>query len=314
MVEKGMTELSLDAFAGLDLPVARELIPEWLGAFVAGPAENARASTKAAERALKRLSDAEVREAMIRLATTGADYGYHPADPAARILTRAYMGSIATHSSVDGLDRLRSAVEQGPVLLLCNHLAYCDTVFKDLAFVRAGAPDIADRLIAIAGPKVYDTPFRRMASLVIGTIKTAQSTAIVHSAAMLTPRQVAEIAVVTVRVAQEQMRQGGLVVLYGEGSRSRDQRFGPFIKAIRKYAQFEGAKIVPLALSGTDRLMPVGQKQMHWGRGSLQIGESIDVDSMGAMAAIETAWNQIARMLPDHHRPHDNVSCWSAQR
>jgi len=310
MVSKGMAELSLEAFEGLDLASARRLIPPWLGAFVAGPPEHASVSERAAAAVLDGLSDDQISDALHRLATTGADYGFYTADPAARALIRAYMGSIAAQSSVVGVERLRSAMERGPVLLLCNHLAYCDTVFKDLALVRAGAPDLAERLIAIAGPKVYDTPFRRMASLVIGTIKTAQSTAIAHSTSDLSPRQVAEIAVGTVRLAQEKMREGGLVVLYGEGSRSRDQRFGSFIKAIRKYAKFEGAHIVPLALSNTDKLMPVGQHQMHHGFASMQIGEGISVDDLGPMPAISRAWAQIADMLPDHHKPHANVSCW----
>jgi len=310
MVSKGMAELSLEAFEGLDLASARRLIPPWLGAFVAGPPEHAALSERAAADVIDGLSDDQISDALHCLATTGAEYGFYAADPAARALTRAYMGSITAQSPVVGVERLRSAMDKGPVLLLCNHLAYCDTVFKDLALVRAGAPDLAERLIAIAGPKVYDTPFRRMASLVIGTIKTAQSTAIAHSKSELTPRQVAEIAVGTVRLAQAKMREGGLVVLYGEGSRSRDQRFGPFIKAIRKYAQFEGALLVPVALSNIDQLMPVGQHQMHHGSGSMQIGEGISVDEFGAMDAIFQAWGQIADMLPEHHKPHAHVSCW----
>ena len=311
MVTEGMMELSLDAFAELELASARTMIPTWLGAFVAGSAQHRAASTQAVMQVLRDLSDDQILNALDRLETTGADYGFYGPDPAASALIRSYMGSITTEANVLGLDRLRLALERGPVLLLCNHLAYCDTVFKDLALVRAGATDLADRLIAIAGPKVYETPFRRLASLVIGTIKTAQSTAITHSSSSLTPRQVAEIAVETVRLSQRKMRDGGLVVLYGEGSRSRDQRFGPFIKAIRKYAQFKGAQIVPLALSGTDELMPVGQSQMHQGVGTLRVGDCISVDSLGAMAAIENAWTQIADMLPARYRPRKGVSCWS---
>ena len=50
------------------------------------------------------------------------------------------------------------------MLLLCNHLAYCDTVIKDMLLDQIGATDAADRLTTVAGPKVYETPFRRMAS------------------------------------------------------------------------------------------------------------------------------------------------------
>jgi len=240
----------------------------------------------------------------------GSAYGFFAADPLARRIIRAYLQSFCTGSTINGIEHLSSAVDEGPVLLLCNHLAYCDTVLKDMLFDQAGEAALADKLTAVAGPKVYETPFRRMASLAIGTLKTAQSTTITHSQAALTPRQVAEIAVGTMRTAHTLMAEGQLIVLYGEGSRSRDQRLGPFIKAIRKYAKMPGARLVPLALSGTHEVMPVGQLLMHPGRVHLQIGAAVSVDDAGAAVAVEQCWNRIAEMLPPQHQPAPDTPVW----
>jgi 1-acyl-sn-glycerol-3-phosphate acyltransferase len=306
----GMTDLDLDQLVGLSPDQVRSLIPAWLGAFVAGDGETSARSAAGAAAVITGLSDAALVAMMARLANTGSHYGFFPADPAVRVLIRAYMHSFSEGSTVTGIPRLAAATKAGPVLLVCNHLAYCDTVLKDMVLARAGGAALADRLIAIAGPKVYGTPFRRMASLGVGTIKTAQSTAIAHTDGSLSPRAVAEIAVCTVAEAHKQMRAGGLVVLYGEGSRSRDQRLGPFIKAIRKYAKLPGCRVVPLALSGTDTLMPIGQHQMHLGRAALQIGEPCVVDEIGPMAAIAMAWQCIADMLPQRHRPAKSIGPW----
>ena len=306
-----MTEISLDGFAALEPSEIRAILPTWLGSFVAGGDEISGRSTKLVGDAVAQLTDEQLAHAMVRLCSTGEDYSFYTADPGARAITRAYMESFAGDSAVVGIEKLQAAAAAGPVLLVCNHLAYCDTVLKDMVIARCDETGLADQLIAVAGPKVYETPFRRMASLAIGTIKTAQSAQIAHSSGLLSPRQVAEIAVKTVRTAQEQMKQGGLVVLYGEGSRSRDQRLGPFIKAIRKYAKFDGCQVVPLALSGTDTLMPIGQLSMHSGAAVVQVGEAIAVDDVGPMSAIESAWHQIAQMLPDGYKPAAGVQPWA---
>ena len=259
---------------------------------------------------LEDVSEAQFDQTLATFREAGSDYGYYAADPVVRNVIRAYLQSFCTGSTIEGIEHLRAAVKAGPVLLLCNHLAYCDTVVKDMLLDQAGATDLADMLTAVAGPKVYETPFRRMASLAIGTLKTAQSTAIEHSQALLTPRQVAEIAVGTMQTAHGLMEEGQLVVLYGEGSRSRDQRLGPFIKAIRRYARMPGVRLVPLALSGTEAVMPVGQLLMHPARAHLQVGASILVDEVGAASAVEQSWHRIADMLPSPHKPAADTPVW----
>jgi len=137
----------------------------------------------------------------------------------------------------------------------------------------------------------------------LSTLKTAQSAVISHNDAELSAREVASIAVETVHVAHKRMRAGDLVLLYGEGSRSRTRQLQPFIKAIRKYASLPGCRVVPMAISGSQEMMPLNQTQMYATPVSLRIGEAIIVDDVGRSEAIALAWEQIANMLPDLHRP-----------
>ena len=84
----------------------------------------------------------------------GADYGFYPADPMARQVGRVFMDSVVEESEVTGLEGLRKARTRGPCVVVCNHLSYVDTQTTDVLLQRHGAIDIADALLAVAGPKV----------------------------------------------------------------------------------------------------------------------------------------------------------------
>ncbi|MGB0638825.1 MAG: lysophospholipid acyltransferase family protein [Myxococcota bacterium] len=300
-------DLTLEAVACLDSQQLRVLLPQWLTGFLEVSEELKQRSSTAVEAALERFDDAQLQVSLKRLLSVGNEYRLYRADPLATALTRAFMDVLSEGSALTGLERLKLARTEGPVLLISNHLAYCDTQLKDTLFANAGADDVASSMIVVAGPKVYETAFRRMASLGLSTLKTAQSAVLSHNDAELSAREVASIAVETVHVAHEQMKAGGLVLLYGEGSRSRTRQLQPFIKAIRKYASLPGCQVVPMAISGSQEMMPLNQTQMYATPVTLQIGKPVVVDDVGRSEAIALAWEQIANMLPEVHRPEPST-------
>ena len=278
-------------------------LAEWMSAFVDGPGPLQARTHEAVCRAVGSFDDVELRRAHSALRNTGSDFGFWPADGVARAVLRAFMGPLVEGFSVNGVDHLVAAQEAGPVLILCNHLAYCDMQVKDWLMVEAGHPELADRLVALAGPKVYETLFRRLAALGIGTIKTAQSSNLAHNASTLSPRDVAAVALESVRIAHEIMGNGGLVVLYAEGARSRSGRLNSFLKAARRYAELDALRIVPMALSGSQSMMPIGALTMRPGNLRLDIGQAIEVDSRRPTDAMAKAWHSISRMAGPEQRP-----------
>ena len=296
-------EVTLDILGNLEPSVARTLLPRWLCGFLEVDADELAAAVAHVSEALNEFDDQALSESLAALRTIGDEYALYRADPVAQRVTRAFMRRLMAGSTVSGQANLLESHSAGPTLVVCNHLSYCDTQIKDLLLADNGSVMLADRLIAVAGPKVYETPFRRVASLALNTIKTAQSAALVHNKGALSPREIATIAIGTVRTAQEQMAAGDIVLLYGEGSRSRDQRLGPFIKAVRKYAQLEGCRIVPMALSGSDQMMPLEQMKMRPVPVQLRIGPSISVADLGPLGALEATWHAVASMLPPNQQP-----------
>jgi 1-acyl-sn-glycerol-3-phosphate acyltransferase len=301
-------EISLDQVAQLTPSMARSLIPQWLASFVETDPVSRDQMVEQVGILMEEASDAEVAGAINHLVEIGSDYTLYPANPLARAVSRTYMSSLAQGSSIEGLEHLRAAMEMGPCLLLSNHLAYCDTQIKDLLLSWAGADDVAEAIVAVAGPKVYGTVFRRMASSGLSTMKTAQSTAVSHNEAALSPREVGRIAIETVRRAGDLMLSGQPVLIYAEGSRSRDGRLQPFLKAVRKYAAVPGLRVVPLAISGTNRMMPLHQTQMFAGPVCLRIGESVPADPTDRAAVVVEVWSRIADLLPEENRPLEATS------
>jgi 1-acyl-sn-glycerol-3-phosphate acyltransferase len=308
MTEIGAYPLSIDTIGALDASRVCELLPVWLGGFVDGEIEFEAAVIDGVSAALSNFDVAEVQRTVNRLQTTGSAYAFFEADPVARAVIRAFVRGLVTESTLTGAQRLVAAQEAGPVLLLSNHLSYCDAQVTDLLLTDGGFQAQANQLIAVAGPKVYATLFRRLASLGLGTIKTAQSSHLAHNDTGMSSRQVAGVAMRTVGLSHERMDAGGLVVLYGEGARSRTARFGSFLKAVRRYARKESLMLMPVALSGTNQLMPLDLSTMCPASVGVEFGYPIDVAERGALDAIQEVWHQIAEMLPSAHRPEQGCA------
>ncbi len=94
-------------------------------------------------------------------------------------------------------------------------------------------------------------------------------------------RQNAVAARRTIEEAARRIKAGQSVVIYPEGTRTRDGRLGPFKKGGFHLAIDSGAAIVPMAIEGTHALMPRGSMLIRAGEVRLQIGEPIPTAGLG---------------------------------
>jgi 1-acyl-sn-glycerol-3-phosphate acyltransferase len=291
------------AIAHMAPAMARAWLPSWLDGYVDAP-DAVRARFAAELRAgLGGEPDAAVSAMLAAYASAGEEYRLYSADPLARRLSRRSMIALLSDTKLEGLHLLRAAVAEGPCLLVCNHVSYADTQATDVVLARNGAEDLADALVAVAGPKVYDTFFRRMAAICLNTLKTAQSAGLSQNEAGLSPREVGRVALETVRQAGELMAAGRLILLYAEGSRTRTGRLQPFLRAVTRYCALPGVRIVPVAQSGTDVLFPVDARAMRPAAIRLAFGDAVLPKDGGARVALEETWRRIAALLPERQRP-----------
>ena len=296
-------DFNADMVDGLEPNQARELLPRFLASFMELDKQGLQRAIGVLSSSIEDCDDAVLSKCLVYLQTIGSEHRLYRADPVAQRLTRAHMRFLMSESILVGEEHLRAAMNAGPTLLLSNHLSYCDTQVKDVLLHDKGASDLADKLVVVAGPKVYENTFRRMASMGLNTLQTAQSAGIQHNKKVLSPREVATIALDTVRTAHRHMLDGDMVLVYGEGTRSRTGRMGPFRKAVRKYLQLDGCQVVPVAITGSQRMMPIEGRKMHRAAVQMRIGLPVDVEGLGPLAAMEASWHAIAEMLPIEYRP-----------
>jgi 1-acyl-sn-glycerol-3-phosphate acyltransferase len=100
--------------------------------------------------------------------------------------------------------------------------------------------------------------------------------------------------------AKERIRAGTSVLLFPEGTRSRDGQLQPFKKGGFHLAIDAGVSIVPVALHGTRELMPRGSLRVKPGQVRVTIGEPIPTAGLAVddrNALLERVHNTIAQML-----------------
>lgn len=298
--------VSMETIAGLPAPAIRALLPEWVAAHVAADPDLHARMRADVEAVVQGASDDTVRTMQDTFLRAGDRYALHPADPLARRITRAFMAYLSPQWRVDGADALERFLTTGPArrMIVCNHLSYTDTQLTDSILCLAGRPDVADRLVAIAGPKVYTDPWRRMAAVALNTRKTAQSSAVATEQENVNPRELAAIAFETIADCERLMDAGSIILLYPEGSRSRTGRLRPFLRAASRYLQLGELQILPVAQTGSERVFPIDSPIMYPHPVRLAFGEPFAAaDHPGKGVALAHAHGRLAALLPEPYQP-----------
>jgi 1-acyl-sn-glycerol-3-phosphate acyltransferase len=230
--------------------------------------------------ALARFDRAALEHFLLRLQTTGGDWGYHLPDPVARAISRLGHSLVAREgSSLDDGGGL-GAARAGPVVFVGNHLSFIDANTVDFLLQRAGWQDVADNLTVLVGPKVFAEPIRRVASLCFGTIKMPQSTSRASGEAVMSRRETLRLAELTLDHVRARRARGDHLLIFAEGSRSRTGSMQRALAAIARYVEEPYATLVPFAVWGTERMVPVDDERAHPSDVHVRIGRPLDAASL----------------------------------
>ena len=243
-----------------------------------------------------------------RLEGTGHDWSYNPADPLARRISRAMMERVlAPGSALDGAAALEAARRE-PSVLVGNHLSYIDVNALDALLSRGGHGDDAERITTLVGPKVFTDPIRRLASLCFGTIKLPQSPSRASGEAVMSARDVARLARQTMATAKERQRAGDHLLVFPEGSRSRNASLQPCLAAVARYLEAPSALLVPFGHTGCERLMPIGDEHVHAAEvrvrlgGPVRIAELLEACGRNRQRVADVVGFLVADLLPPSYR------------
>lgn len=155
---------------------------------------------------------------------------------------------------VEGLEHL---VE--PAVLVCNHVSWYD-VFALMSHLPVDARFVGKK-------EIVKIPFFGPAWLASGHIPIDRSDR--------------RAAIRSLERAGEVLRtDGGVIVMFPEGTRSADGELQPFKKGAFMLALQLGVPVVPAAILGSRAIMPKGSALVRPGTMTLRIGEPIPVEGL----------------------------------
>ncbi|NNB87365.1 1-acyl-sn-glycerol-3-phosphate acyltransferase [Corallococcus exiguus] len=140
-----------------------------------------------------------------------------------------------SHAKVYGLKDL----PDGPCLFICNHLSNAD----GFTLYRALRPR---RVVFLAGVKLHGTVMTRLAAETMDTIDITPNSPDIEA----------------LRRCVELLKGGQSVLIFPEGGRSRSGGLLEAKKGVGLIAKRAGVPIVPVALTGTEKLMPINDSDM----------------------------------------------------
>jgi len=120
----------------------------------------------------------------------------------------------------------------------------------------------------------------------------------------------------SINLAVERIRGGSSVVIFPEGTRSRDGRLAPFKKGGFHLAANAGVEVVPVSIRGAGDVMAPGRLWLRPGPVVIDIGAPIDVspDMTGQQreALVERVREEIQRRTGQASRPEEPAAAGAA--
>lgn len=294
--------MELAALQALKPEQVRTLLPDFLGQYVQEPNAN-RKVVEDLHALLASWTDAQLASLLQDLQVLGEAQQVYPAHPLGQQLSRLWAGPLLSSVQLTGLEQLLSAAAAGPTAVICNHTSYFDSTAIDTILAQANQTNLCDRLMSAAGPKVYSSLFRRIASLCLSTLPVPQSTSLGHTQ-RLSRRDLARLALNSVRLAHQALAEGRILLIFPEGSRTRTGRLRPFLKGVYRYLDAENLQVVPAALVGCNQIMQIDTERCSPGPVSLAFGTPLRVaECGGGREALVEAHQSISSLLPDSCKP-----------
>jgi 1-acyl-sn-glycerol-3-phosphate acyltransferase len=169
------------------------------------------------------------------------------------LLIRGVFGAIiATYSRTEIIGREQLAAADGPVIFVANHCSHVDTP----ALLRS-LPSRPRRRTAVAAASDYFYA----GPLLAGAVSLAFGTVPVE-------RRAGHAGISSTDAIERLLERGWNLVLFAEGTRSRDGRVGVLRSGAALLAARHDVPIVPVHISGTREAMPPGRKWMLRPRGA----------------------------------------------
>ncbi len=178
-----------------------------------------------------------------------------------------FMGPLLTVLGRPKVEGLENLPKSGPAILASNHLAVADSFYKPLVVKRRITFLAKAEYFTGTGLKGW---FQRWFYTVAGQVPIDRTDADSARAALTTAARI--------------LREGKLLGMYPEGTRSPDGRLYKGKTGLARLALETGVPVIPVALIGTDTVNPPGSKMWRFGRVTVKFGKPMDFSRFEGLA------------------------------
>lgn len=171
---------------------------------------------------------------------------------------------LLTRPSIEGLEHVPA---HGGAILAGNHLAVIDSFLVPLVLPR--------RVTYLAKSEYFTQP---------GLLGRFKKTFFSSHGQVPVDRSGGSAARAAIDTALRLLREGKLLGIYPEGTRSPDGRLHKGKTGVARMALETGVPVVPVAVIGTDRVNPIGSRMWRPHKVRIRIGEPLDFSRYAGMA------------------------------
>lgn len=161
----------------------------------------------------------------------------------------------------ENLPRVRELVSAGmKIRMVANHRSHIDAPSLDDALWREGYGDLAQRLVFLVGKRIFDHPVLRLLASGVSYIPVWPRTE-----EAVTPKdrdRKWKITKITSASVAQVDAHGGILVIFPEGTRSRDGSLHPAVPDVAHYLKDikdRNIFVVPVGIRDTEKAMPIGE-------------------------------------------------------
>ncbi|MGG7177988.1 lysophospholipid acyltransferase family protein [Clostridium paraputrificum] len=209
----------------------------------------------------------------------------------AKKISKTYIKKYA-RLHIEGFDELDEV--EGPIIFICNHLSNSDGLILNELLKEKYDPYF------VAGVKLTDDPITNAGTKMVKNIPVKPNTA--------------DKEAITTMV--KTVKSGENLLIFPEGTRSRTGAMIEGKKGILLLARLTKAKIIPIGMSGTDKLLPIdesgnmGSETWHEADVYVKFGKPVEITKREKEEekhayddrCMNTLMKSIAELLPESYR------------